>query len=144
MRLKVPVLLDRIKTGAFFARVQVMMTNDDSLRKVSMHPFHQLPQGTNLLRRPCVAGFPSRIESTLIADADRMAVMPHNMGTHLFKASSSEDFPLSVHPEMIAYTLPTLGLVVSIDLLDTIVLMGSETIAMQHDHRNFTHILRTI
>jgi hypothetical protein len=72
LRLKVPVLLDRIKTGAFFARVQVMMTNDDSLRKVSMHPFHQLPQGTNLLRRPCVAGFPSRIQSSLIADADRI------------------------------------------------------------------------
>jgi hypothetical protein len=70
-----------------------------------------------------------------------MAVMPHDMSPHLFEASSREDLPLSVHPEMIADTLPALGLVVIVNLFDRVVLIGAETITMQHDQSNFSHFL---
>ena len=116
------------------------MPKDDSLRKHPMHALHQLPQGPHLLRRPGISSNTSCIQPTLIADANRMAVMPHDMGAHHFETSSSEDLPLSVHPEMVADTLPALRPVVVIDFLDRIVLIRSETVSMQHDHRNLPHI----
>lgn len=116
-----------------------MMTDDNSLREIGMHPLHQLSQGTNLLRRSGIDLLPRSIQTTLIADANGVAIMPHDMGPHLFEASSCEDLPLTVHPEMIADTLPALGLVVVVNLLDSVVLIGSETIAMQHDHSYFSH-----
>ena len=56
-----------------------MVTYNQCIGEVSVHLLHELTQGTNLLRGAGVAGFTSRVEAALVADPDRMPVMPHDM-----------------------------------------------------------------
>ncbi len=48
-----------------------------------MHLLDEFPQRPDLLRRPGVRGLTFCIEAPLIADANGVSVMPHDMGTHL-------------------------------------------------------------
>ena len=116
-----------------------MMTDDNGMRKASMITLNKFTQCTDLFRSTRVSGDTVLVQPTLVADADRIFVMPHTVGTDLPKRTTCIDRTVAGHPEMIADALPSLGLVVVVNFLDTVVLIGSETITMQHDHRNFPH-----
>lgn len=119
-----------------------MMPNNQRIREVSMHPLHQFAQRTNLLGSAGISSIPCRVKPTLVADADRVLVMSYDMSTHLFQPSADKDLPLAVHPEVIAYTLPSLRLVVGINLLHAVMLPGPNPITMQYDKSNFSHNLK--
>ena len=137
--LQVPVLLDRIEAGTLLEGIEVVMTYNHRIRKMGMHPYHQITQRTNLLQCTRVSLDTVSIQPTLVADANRILVMPYDMSTDLPQRTTGIDGSIASHPEVVADTLPSLRLVVVVNLLDSVVLIGAKPVAMQHDHSNFSH-----
>ena len=70
-----------------------MMTDDNSIRELSMHPLHQFTQGFHLLWCPRVSCLARRVQTAFVADTDAMPVMPYAVSTHPFEATARIDVP---------------------------------------------------
>ena len=116
-----------------------MMTYNQRIREIPMIPLHELPQGTDLLRSPRIFGLSMRIQPTLIADADRMPIMPHDMGTHLREMTTSLDSAITSHDEVVADTLPALALVPIVDVFRRAPLSRPDSRAMNDDKSDLSH-----
>ena len=116
-----------------------MMTNNQRIRKIGMHPLHQYAQRTNLLGSTGISRIPCRVKPALIADADGVLVVSCDVGTHLVEPSAGKHLALSIHPEVIADALPPLRLMVGINLLNTVMLVGPKPITMQYNKSNLSH-----
>ena len=116
-----------------------MMTDNQRIREIGMHPLHQLAQRTNLLGSARISGIPCRVKPALIADADGVLVVSCDVGTHLVEPSASKHLALSIHPEVIPDALPSLRLMVGINLLNAVMLVGTDAVTMQYNESHFTH-----
>lgn len=116
-----------------------MMTYNQRIRKISMHLLHELPQGTNLLRRPRILGLSRRIQPAFEAYPDRVTVMVHHMSTRLRDIPAVLDGPIATHVFMITDALPALGAMVLIDLRYGVMLVRHNPIAVQDNHCNLSH-----
>ena len=115
------------------------MTDDDGIRKIRMITLHELPQSTDLLRSPRIFGLSMRIQPTLIANPNRMAIMPHDMSPRLRNIPAVLDSAITPHIFMITDALPALLSMVGIDLGNGIMLVRHNPVAVNDNHINFTH-----
>ena len=116
-----------------------MVSQDDSFRKVGMHLFHQLTQGTDLLGRTGVSLLPCRVQPTFVTDADAVAVMVHHMCPDLIEAATCFNRTVSAYHEMVADTPVSLLTVPEVDVLGGAPLPRSDSRAMKNNHRNSSH-----
>ena len=116
-----------------------MMTYNQRLREIPMITLHELTQGSDLLRSPRIFGLSMRIQPTLIADANRMAIMPHDMSPRLRDIPAVLDGAVTTHIFMITDAFPALLSMVGIDLRNGVMLMRHNPVAVNDNHINFTH-----
>ena len=115
------------------------MTNNQRIRETGMHPLHQFAQRMNLLGSTGISRIPCRVKTALIADADGVLVVFYDVGTHLVESSAGKDPSLPIHPEVIPDAFPSLRLVVGINLLNAVMLIGTDAVTMQYNKSHFTH-----
>ena len=88
-RLYVGILTgDILDAGTRLQGVQVVMSYDHGTGVTPVEVFEESSHRSLLFRRSCIGGLTSDVEPTLVADADRVAVVVHAVGTdHPFRSS---------------------------------------------------------
>ena len=77
-----------IETGTFLPGVQVVVSYDHGAGIASVELFEQCAHGSLLCRGARVGGLTADIEPTLVADADRVGIVVHAVGTdHPFRTA---------------------------------------------------------
>ena len=82
------ILFGSFEAGAVLAGVQVVVTNDKGVGVAPVKVFQEPAHRSLLLRCPCVGGLTADVEATLVADANRVAVVVHAVGAdHPFRSA---------------------------------------------------------
>ena len=82
------ILMGCIEARTVFTVIQVVMTYDQCLGVTSVQVFEQSSHGSLLFSRPRIGGLTADIQPALVADAYRVGVVVHAVGTdHPFRTA---------------------------------------------------------
>ena len=84
-------------------RVQVVVAHDERFRILRLQLLHQALQRFPLLWCSCIARVSGGIQPAFVADAERVAVVPLTMRSHLFRRPSLMDDAVAGDVVVIAY-----------------------------------------
>jgi len=108
------------------------MSHNLRLREDTMKPEQHIVDSFSLLRGQGVAWLALLIQSTLVADANRTAIVRSRMGTHFEQEPMLRHRSVLSDIEMIPDVIETPLLMVSSELFHRIVLVATGGGAMQH------------
>ena len=141
------ILLYGIEARALLGGIEIPMPDDQCFRELSVQLLQLLTKGKDLFRRSGIDLTSRRVQTTLIADADGVLVVPVTVRTNLLDRPSGFDAAVAPDDEVIPDALPVVAvpvlplLVPFVDVGGRALLSRTDSRAMNNDKRDMAHTI---